>query len=88
MGRTNPTFTQLVLLLPEHLQKFRRALRREEREVFDRLICFALAHAGECTYSASLNPVDVMLFSITLEQQKKIEFLESRIRELEQKLCV
>ena len=37
MGRTVPTFVQLIQQAAEHWKKFRRALRREDHEHFDRL---------------------------------------------------
>lgn len=72
MGRTLSTYTDLVLSLQEQLAKFRRALRKDEQELFDRLIAFALKHTGKGTYSSALNPVEMMLLSMILEQQKQI----------------
>jgi hypothetical protein len=37
MGRTVPTFVQLIEATVQKWQKFRRALRREDQEHFDRL---------------------------------------------------
>lgn len=83
MGRTVVSFTQAIYREEEEWKKFRRALRKEERELLDRLFSYARIHAAECSYSGRLAPFDLMLVCMLLEQEKRIEKLEKRVKTLE-----
>ena len=81
MGRTLPTFNGYLEGQMQEWAGFRRALRREDREPFDRLFAFAKRHMAEAATAARPVPFESMLMSILLEQQKTIEALERRLSE-------
>lgn len=76
MGRTVPTFNQVLLSELGALQKYRRALRREEQEVFDELMSYARHHVAESAYAGHLNPFEVVLLSVMIEVGKRLKGLE------------
>ena len=76
MGRTVPTFRQLVDDAIARWAKFRRALRREDQEYFDRLFRRVRSYTQAATYQASDNPMEVILLSIALDQEKRLDALE------------
>jgi hypothetical protein len=78
MGRTVPTFTQLLHAEMSSLAKYRRALRREDQEVFDDLFTHARQHVAESAYASHLSPFEVMLLSTLLELGKKVRRLEHK----------
>jgi hypothetical protein len=76
MGRTLPTFVQLVEQAAQKWRKFRRALRREDQQHFDRLFLRVRCYTQAATYQASDNPMEAILLSIALDQEKRITALE------------
>jgi hypothetical protein len=56
--------------------KFRRALRREDQEYFDRLFRRVRSYTQAATYQASDNPMEAILLSIALDQEKRLDALE------------
>ncbi|MCH8332400.1 hypothetical protein IIC65_00555 [Candidatus Sumerlaeota bacterium] len=75
MGRTLPTFNTYLEQEMEQWRPFRRALRREDQRVFDRLFVLAKRHMAEAAYVARPIPFDTLVMTILLEQQKEIERL-------------
>lgn len=76
MGRTLPTFVQLVEEAAQRWKKFRRALRREDQEHFDRLFHRVRCYTQAATYQCNDNPMEAILLSIALDQEKRITALE------------
>ena len=76
MGRTVPTFRQLIDDAIARWSKFRRALRREDQEYFDRLFRRVRSYTQAATYQASDNPMEAILLSIALDQEKRLDALE------------
>jgi hypothetical protein len=76
MGRTVPTFVQLIQNTIERWSKFRRALRREDQPHFDRLFQRVRGYTQAATYQAHDNPMEAILLSIALDQEKRITALE------------
>lgn len=58
---------------------FRRALRLEDRDAFDRLFTLAKRHMAEAAYVGRAIPFDALVMAILLEQQKEIERLRRRL---------
>jgi hypothetical protein len=79
MGRTVPTFRQLVDDAIARWAKFRRALRREDQEYFDRLFRRVRSYTQAATYQASDNPMEAILLSIALDQEKRLDALERAV---------
>ncbi|USZ67386.1 hypothetical protein NGM10_11685 [Halorussus salilacus] len=79
MGRTNPTFRDVLRSLRDSWEDYRRALRRPDQDRFDRLFEDARQYADAGGYLNHQNPMVVVLFSISLAQQKRIEDLEAEL---------
>jgi hypothetical protein len=76
MGRTVPTFRQLIDDAIARWAKFRRALRREDQEYFDRLFRRVRSYTQAATYQASDNPMEAILLSIALDHEKRMDAIE------------
>ena len=83
MGRTVPTFRQQIEQAVGRWAKFRRALRREDQEHFDRLFLSVRSYTQAATYQASDNPMEAILLSIALDQEKRLRALEQRLGQAE-----
>ena len=79
MGRTVPSFRMQLEEIIEEFSTFRRILHGEDKIIFDKLINMARKHASSGTIVPKLDPMNVLLLSIIIEQQKEIDFLNSRI---------
>jgi len=76
MGRTVPTFVQLIQQAAERWKKFRRALRREDQPHFDRLFVSVRCYTQAATYQCHDNPMEAILLSIALDQEKRLHAIE------------
>src|ERR1700689_4723201 len=76
MGRTVPTFGQLIEDAAARWQKFRRALRREDQEHFDRLFRSVRSYTQAATYQCNDNPMEAILLSIALDLEKRLWIIE------------
>lgn len=88
MGRTNPTFRNLLEGIETRWQPYRRALRHQDQPHFDRLFEHASAHADAAGYLNAENPMEPILVSMVLEQEKQLAALEERVAELEARTAV
>ncbi len=57
------------------LQRFRRALRKEDQEVLDDLLDRARSHFALASTAERLTPFEFMLLSMVIEQRKEIKRL-------------
>lgn len=83
MGRTVPTMTQIVAQEEANFAPFRRALRKEDREILDRLFAAARHHTAPAAYLSRSVPFDVILLAMLLEMAKLVDALRSRVEMLE-----
>ncbi|MGH8103468.1 MAG: hypothetical protein ACREJQ_02990 [bacterium] len=84
MGRTNETFNMAIeQLFNDKLAKFRRALRKGDQEVFDRLYAYAKQQAQAGTYASFDVPEFGVIFTILLGLAKDHDALKRRLRELQ-----
>ncbi len=60
----------------ERWKKFRRALRREDQPQFDRLFVRVRCYTQAPTYQAPDNPMEAILLSIALDQEKRLDAVE------------
>ena len=82
MGRTVLTATQLIQKIQaDHWGKFRRALRREDQVLLDRLFDRAQYHAQAMAYAAMPVPMEPILVSMIIELQRDLMKLEREVRE-------
>jgi hypothetical protein len=80
MGRTVPSFRNLLEEIIRELSVFRRALRGEDKIAFDSLMNKAREHASSCTVAPVLEPMDAIFLSILVEQQKELNSLREEAK--------
>jgi hypothetical protein len=68
------------------LQRYRRALRREDQPYFDELLAHIQKHMLACTQADHLLPIEIFLFTIMLEQQRQITRLKMEVEEVRVKV--
>lgn len=81
MGRTVLPFSQVLEREYEEWKKFRRALRKEDQEAFDRLFGRAKLHVHAAAYISCPWPMESILISICLEHEKLIEEILNQLKE-------
>jgi hypothetical protein len=84
MGRTVPTFTNIIDIELASWSKYRRGLRKEDQELFDDIFRAAKRHLAENFYAMRPIPFEGIIISITLEQRRIIRQLEQRLARLEE----
>ena len=84
MGRTVRTYRTVLEELIADWERFRKALRKEDREAFDRLMEKARTHASAASYDARFDPSESLVMSILVELERELEELRARVVELEQ----
>lgn len=85
MGRTLPTFNTYLLEEIEAWGPFRRALRREHKEIFDRLMTRARIHAAEASNVARPVPFDAVVMAILLGQELELDRLKKKVERLSER---
>ena len=86
MGRTNPTYRDVVRSLEENWQQYRKALRRVDKPHFDRLFEHAREHADAAGYLNHQQPEVTLLVSVVIEQEKRMQRLHERLRAVEREV--
>lgn len=76
MGRTVPTFVQRVEETAQYWSKFRRALRREDQEYFDKLFQRVRFYTQAATYQCHDSTMEAILLSIALDLEKRLSVIE------------
>ncbi len=79
MGRTVPSFRNLLEDIIRELSVFRRALRGEDKIAFDGLMNRAREHASSCTVAPVLEPMDAIFLSMLVEHQKELNSLREEV---------
>ena len=79
MGRTIPTVNQVLEQNREQWARFYRALRREDRELLDRLFDGAKYFTAACVYQVHITPSESIFLAMLLHLQKQIQELETRL---------
>jgi hypothetical protein len=83
VGRTVRSYRTVLEDMIDEWQGFRKALRKEDRAAFDRLMDRARMHASAASYDTRVDPVESLFMSILLEQEKEIDELRKKLKELE-----
>jgi hypothetical protein len=73
MGRTLPPFSQLIEQERRAWGPFKRALRKEDQETFERLFDCAKLHVQAGVYLSRPWPFEVIMMAMLLEQQKRLD---------------
>jgi len=79
MGRTIPSYRSQLEGIVEELAIYRRALRGEDKIAFDDMMNKARQHASSCALLPLFDPIDCLLLSVLLEQEKEIKLLREQI---------
>ncbi|MGA3085978.1 MAG: hypothetical protein ABSE95_14485 [Thermodesulfobacteriota bacterium] len=82
MGRTVLPFSQVLEREYADWKKFRRGLRREDQAILDRLFDLARLHVQAGVYASRPWPLETILVSILIEQEKALQCLRREIVEL------
>ena len=85
MGRTLPSAMEVFDRELANWSKFRRALRREDQQLFDELFLQARRHIAAMAYFASPVPMESFFLAMFLEERRAVKSLEQRISRLEGK---
>ena len=86
IGRTVPSFRPALEHEIESWKDFKRALRPGEQKIFDKLMNYARIHADAGSLGARPLLSEILFFSFAIEQEKRIEMLEGKVEELEEKI--
>ncbi len=82
MGRTNPTYRDLLRRTAERWETYRRGLRHDEQRRFDRLWAHADRHADASGLLNHPDPIVPALFSVALEHERRLDELAERLDDL------
>jgi hypothetical protein len=79
MGRTLQTTTQVVLEEQTAFASFRRALRRADQRLFDRVFANARKHVAAISQANHALPFEAVLLAMIIEQAREIEELRRQL---------
>jgi hypothetical protein len=79
MGRTLPTTTQIILDEQQAFLKFRRALRRDEQQIFDELFARARKHVMAINQADHVLPFEAILLAMLVEMMRDVIKLKRQI---------
>lgn len=79
MGRTIPTVNQVLEENREQWRRFYRALRREDRELLDRLFDGAKYFTAACVYQVNAAPSESIFLAMLLHLEKELQEVKSRL---------
>ncbi len=82
MGRTVLPFTQELYREEASWAPFRRALRKEDRELLDDLFAAARYHTAACAFAGRPVPFEAILMSMLVEERRALRALERKVEEL------
>jgi hypothetical protein len=76
MGRTIASITQTWQEEEAALNRFKRALRKEDQILLDELLVMSRLHLAEASYASNLYPLDMYLIAILLELYKQLKSMQ------------
>lgn len=85
MGRTLPTFRQMIESFSMEWTDFKKGLRKEERELFDSLLNHARRHGAAGHNFPHPLPFEPIVISILLEHEKQLCILQANNQEKNKK---
>lgn len=86
MGRTLPTFVQLLGMEEASWRSYRRALRRGDQEAFDQLWRFARYYTAPASMISRPFPFESVTMGMMVGMMQEIRRLLRRVESLEQRL--
>ncbi len=78
MGRTVPTFRNIIEFFGLEWSDFKRALRYNDKKVFEDLLNHARKHGSSGTNMVNPNPFEPIVISILIEHEKSIRKLNEK----------
>lgn len=79
MGRTVPTFRNIIESFGLDWSDFKRALRDMDRKAFDNLMNHARRHASAGSNMINPNPFEPVVMSILVEHEKTLRKLREHV---------
>lgn len=79
MGRTIKTTTQLLLQEQSNFNNFKRALRKQDQQLFEALFVYARQHTAAISLADHALPFESILLAMMLEQEREIQKLKQLI---------
>jgi DNA repair ATPase RecN len=80
-----PNYRTVLEALISDWQGFRKALRKEDREAFDRLMDKARGLSSAAGYDPRTDPMESVFMSTLVELEQELEELRKKIEELEKR---
>jgi hypothetical protein len=80
MGRTLPTIVQLIHSEEDAWRSFRRALRKEDQELFDRLWVYCRTHAQAAAMANREIPFETLTMAMLLGLLRELDKLVYELR--------
>ena len=84
MGRTIASITQTWQEEEAALNRFKRALRKDDQVLLDELLVLSRLHLAEASYASNLYPLDMYLIAILLEVYKQLKTIQHEFYNPEQ----
>ena len=84
MGRTIASITQTWQEEEAALNRFKRALRKEDQIILDELLVMSRLHLAEASYASNLYPLDMYLIAILLEVYKQLKATQRQLYDHDQ----
>ena len=81
MGRTIASITQTWQQEEAALNRFKRALRKDDQILLDELLVLSRLHLAEASYASNLYPLDMYLIAILLEVYKELKAMQRSLNE-------
>ena len=79
MGRTIASITQTWQEEEAALNRFKRALRKDDQILLDELLVMSRLHLAEASYASNLYPLDMYLIAILLELYKQLKSVQKTL---------
>jgi hypothetical protein len=79
MGRTVPTFRNIIESFKLEWNDFKRALRKLDCEAFEELMNHARRHAAAGSNMSNPNPFEPIVISILVEHEKTLRKLREHV---------
>jgi len=79
MGRTVPTFRNMIESFGWEWTEFKRALRKLDQEAFDEMLNHARKHAAAGSNLSNPNPFEPVVMSILVEHEKTLRKLREHV---------
>lgn len=86
MGRTIPTFTNIIDSEIASWTKYRQGLRKEDQELFDEVFRSARRQLAANFYAMRTIPFESIMMSIIVEQGRVMRELKQRLARMEEKV--